>query len=271
MPDTTGSSDDDSPGPINVTDIDFITEECIARIMLNRPRSRNAIRSQTLDEIDAAREFVEGAPDRSVLMVGANGDMFSSGADLSEVSGYIKRNERSEIKKFITKWHRTLNGIHTSGVPVVGIVDGDALAGGLELLLVCDIVVASMDAAFGDQHVNVNLIGAGGAANRLARIIGPRRAKQLLLTGEKISADTAYEWGLVNAVVEGNQSVREFGSELANQIANHHPEALRKQKELVNISLQTSLPSGLEIERKMALEYIFSDAAAEGITNFLDE
>jgi enoyl-CoA hydratase len=160
------------------------------------------------------------------------------------------------------------DALDDASVSVVASVDGQALAGGFEMVAACDLVVAGTEAAFGDQHVNVNLIPGGGNTQRLPRLIGRRRAKELMFTGDTIDSTTAQEWGLVNRVADGPASLT-VGRELAGQIASKRAEAIQRMKELTNEGVEIPLGQALSLERDAAALHIASDAARDGLDRFV--
>lgn len=248
-----------------LTDVRYEVRDGFAEIVLDRPEKLNAIRPRTLTDLDEARERAEGDDDVRAILIAGAGDGFSAGADLSAVR--MLMDDQAGIEQFLRSWHGTYDSLADTSLPTVACVDGRALAGGLELVLVCDLAVASPDARFGDQHVNVNLIPGGGGSQRLPRIVGRRRAKELMLTGETISAETAVEWGLANRV---EADPRDATRELARRLADHHPVALARAKELVDAGMDLSLEDGLGLELETAVRHLLSDAAEEGLEEFLD-
>lgn len=252
-------------------DIEYSVEDGLAEIVIDRQEKGNTLRPETLAEVDEARASAEADDDVRVLALRTAGDkFFSSGADLNSVLPIIESDDSDAVVEFNEQWHRVYDSFENSDLPVIAGVSGQALAGGLELTLVCDLVVATPEATFGDQHINFNLIGGGGATQRLPRIVGVRRAKELLLTGDAISAETAKEWGLVNRITEEGEPLADAVADLGKQIAGHHPVALRRQKHLANESLRSGLEEGLKLERETANVHLMSSATKEGLQKFLD-
>lgn len=266
-------SEDDSQaaGSGGFEDIEYSVEEGLAEIVIDRQEKGNTLRPETLAEVDDARARAEADDDVRVLAIRTAGDrFFSSGADLNSVLPIIESEDSDAVVEFNEQWHRVYDSFENSPLPVIAGVSGQALAGGLELTLVCDLVVATPEARFGDQHINFNLIGGGGATQRLSRIVGVRRSKELLLTGDSISAETAKEWGLVNRITDEDETLEGAVADLGKQIAGHHPVALERQKYLANESMRTTLDDGLKLEREMANIHLMSSAAKEGLQKFMD-
>lgn len=253
------------------TDIAYSTDGRVAEILVERGDKGNTLRPETIEEIDSARERAEDAEDIGALVIRTEGDrFFSTGADLNSVLPMIEEGDSDGVSEFNANWHAAYRRIEQSELPIVAGVSGQALAGGFELMLVCDQVVATEGARFGDHHLKYNLIGGGGSTQRLPRIVGPRRAKELLLTDKTISAEKALDWGLVNKAVDEDDSLADEVIEYAEDIAKHHPLALKRQKHLANQSLELSLESGLKLEQETANVHLMSSAVQEGLQEFMD-
>ena len=149
----------------------------IARVVLNRPAQLNAISPELLEDLDRACAVVERDPDVRVVTLTGAGRVFCAGADLKAVRALVGDPER--WSGFLRLWHRVFNRIEALPVPVVAGVHGLALAGGLELTLVADLVVLDAAARLGDQHANFGLVAGGGGSQRLPRLVGARRAKEI--------------------------------------------------------------------------------------------
>jgi enoyl-CoA hydratase len=167
-------------------------------------------------------------------------------------------------------WHRVFDRIEALPVPVIAGVHGLALAGGLELVLVADLVVADEAARLGDQHANFGLVAGGGGSQRLPRLIGARRAKELMLLGGWLTAPEALAWGLVNRVVPAG-TVAPAVEELATALAAGSGSANRTVKALVARAFDTGLAEGLELERRLVAEHMRSGDAAEGLRAFAEK
>lgn len=155
-------------------------------------------------------------------------------------------------------------------MPVIAGVHGMALAGGLELTMVADLVIADEEAKLGDQHANFGLVAGGGGTQRLPRLIGLRRAKELMLLGQWLSAREALDWGLINRAVPEGQ-LREKLNELASQLASLSVSANRTVKMLANRGLDLRLADGLELEIRTVGEHIQSTDAREGLRAFVEK
>jgi enoyl-CoA hydratase len=167
-------------------------------------------------------------------------------------------------------WHRVFDRVEALPVPVVAGVHGLALAGGLELVLVADLVVADAEARLGDQHANFGLVAGGGGSQRLPRAVGTRRAKELMLLGGWLGAAEAQAWGLVNRVVPAG-TVAAAVEALAVELAAKSASAARTVKALVNRAFDTDLASGLDMERHLAAAHMRGPDAAEGLRAFIEK
>ena len=244
----------------------FEKEEGAARIILNRPEALNAISSELISELGVAVDDAEKDESIKVIVIAAKGRAFSAGADLKGMRGILS--SPYELEKFIRSWHRTFNKLEESTKVVICAVQGIALAGGLELVNVCDIVIVSDQAKLGDQHANFGLIPGGGNTQRLPRIVGSRKAKELLLTGDWLSATEAERIGLVNKVVPADKLEEAINEMVDKVIKNKSPLAAKAIKNLVNKGMQVDLYSALELEIQAVLNHFRSEDIAEGIGAF---
>jgi len=240
----------------------------IARVTLNRPDRLNAINPELLQDLDHACDAVEADAAVRVVTLTAAGRTFCAGADLRAVKELSPDAQRWGA--FMGLWHRVFDRIEALPVPVIAGVHGLALAGGLELLLVADLVVADEGAQLGDQHANFGLVAGGGGSQRLPRLIGARRAKELMLLVGWLSAAEALEWGIVNRVVPAGTVVKAV-EEMAATLAAGSGSANRTVKALVNRAFDTDLAEGLELERRLVAQHMRSADAAEGLRAFAEK
>jgi enoyl-CoA hydratase/carnithine racemase len=164
-------------------------------------------------------------------------------------------------------WHRVFDRVERLPMPVIAGVHGLALAGGLELTLVCDLVVADEEARLGDQHANFALVAGGGGSQRLPRLIGARRAKELMLLGGWLSGRQALEWGLVNRVAPAG-TVDAVTRALAAELAGKSGAASRAVKHLVDRGLDLELRDGLALEKDTVAAHMRTEDAAAGLRAF---
>jgi enoyl-CoA hydratase len=253
---------------MDLATVKFGVDGGIARVVLNRPAQLNAISPTLLQDLDRVCDEVERNPAVRAMTLTAAGRAFCAGADLTavrELSPHpVKWNE------FMHLWHRVFNRVEALPVPVVAGVHGFALAGGLELALVVDLVVADESARLGDQHANFGLVAGGGGSQRLPRLIGARRAKELMLLGGWLSAAQSLEWGLVNRVARAGRLEAEV-DELATSLADKSPSGNRTVKALVDRGLDMDLGKGLALELELVAEHMRSADAAEGLRAFAEK
>ena len=253
---------------MDLTTVTYQAEHGIARVVLNRPQQLNAISPALLRDLWAVCEAIESDPSVKVATLTANGRAFCAGADLRTVKEVAL--DPAKWSVFIEQWHRVFDRIEALPVPVIAGVHGLALAGGLELLLVADLVVADAEAQLGDQHANFGLVAGGGGSQRLPRLIGARRAKELMLLGGRLGAQQALDWGLVNRVAPAGQLVAAV-DEVAAARVKLSGSASRTVKALVNRGSDMDLATGLAIEREMAGAHMRSGDATEGLSAFAEK
>jgi enoyl-CoA hydratase len=240
----------------------------VARLILNRPAQLNAVSPELLEDLDRACAAVEGDPTVVVVMLTAAGRAFCAGADLRVVQQLAPDPVR--WREFMARWRQVYDRVERLPVPVIAGVHGMVLAGGLELTLVCDLVIAEATARLGDQHANFGLVAGGGGSQRLPRLIGARRAKELMLLGGWLSAQEALAWGLVNRVVPAGQ-VETVVRELARELAGKSGAASRVVKRLVDRGLDLPLPQALDLEGEEVARHMRGADAAEGLRAFLEK
>jgi len=248
-----------------VSAVRCIRDAGVAHIVLDRPAQLNAISPELLHDLDAACATIEADADvRAVALTGA-GRVFCAGADLRVVEDIAP--DPDGWRAFMDLWHRVFDRIERLPPPVIAGVHGLALAGGLELILVCDLVVADEAARLGDQHANFGLVAGGGGSQRLPRLIGARRAKELMLLGGWLDARQARDWGLVNRVVPTG-TVEAATLALARDLAEKSGAASRTVKLLVDRGLDVDVRTGLALEKRTVAEHMRTDDAAAGLRAF---
>ncbi len=247
------------------TNIVFEKNEGIARITLNRPDVLNALNLRSYQEISDAISQVEYDAETRVVIIGSTGRAFCAGADLGDIGALVGTpGGREELRRLVITGNNTYNAIEQCSRPVIVAIQGMALAGGLELVASCDIAIADRDARLGDQHSNFGAIPGGGDSQRLPRLIGIRKAMELLLTGDWISGSEAERLGLVNRAVPAAE-LESTVMELAKKLAKRNPGALRTIKNLVHQGMQSPLWVGLELEKANLLYQFTTADTQEGI------
>lgn len=255
--------------PANQLDLgtDLLTEVRGAAmwVTLNRPRVLNALNAGIVTGIEQALDYVESTDAiRAFVITGAE-STFCAGADL----GFLNK-AGSAIPEFLRSLGRLMHRLEASPLPVIAAVNGDAVAGGLELVLCCDLVYAAKGARFGDGHANYGLLPGGGGSVRLPRRIGATRAKHLLFTGEFLAAEELAAAGLVNKVVGRDELVAAVDL-LVDSLARKSPLGLRRMKQLINDGLDQPVSTGLRLELLAGDAHGFSHDMTEGISAFIEK
>ena len=240
----------------------------LAWITLDRPEAMNSMSPQMVADLSAALDIVECHRDLRCLAIRGTGKAFCAGADLKAVKAFgDAEDEASAVRAFLGRANALLRRIEQFPLPVVAAVNGLALAGGLEIVLVCDVVLAAEDAKFGDAHARHGLVPGWGGSVRLPRKIGANRAKWMMFTAEMVSASTMAEWGLVHEVVPG-AGLDAAVQALAARLADKSPLGLRRMKQLVDDGLQQPLDVALRNERVMVEAHNHSHDRREGLEAF---
>lgn len=225
-------------------------EESIALISLNRPRQLNAISNEMSIGLLEAFEMVSASENVVVAILTGAGKAFSVGVDLIELShnSGLMQNDTLGVDAPITK------AMASCSKPIIAAVNGFAVTGGFELALACDFIYASASAKFADTHAQVGLIPGGGLSQKLPRLIGINRAREVSFTGKYISSAKACEWGMVNEVFPDDKLM---GSviDVARQISTSVPSALYKIKSLMNSGWEMPLGEGLRMEGETAIAH----------------
>lgn len=243
------------------------TDGAVLTLTINRPDKLNALNKSILDALDDAIEAA--AKDDSVRVIvlrGAGDKAFVAGADISEFSGY----RPADAARMSARGQRLFRRIETLGKPVIAVLDGFALGGGLELAMACTLRLASTEAKLGQPEINLGLIPGYGGTQRLARLAGRGAALDLCLTGEMIDAGRARELGIVNRVHEPGE-LDEAVARLAGRLSKGPPEAMRAIIEAVHVGADCAMEAALEYEtRQFALCFATEDMR-EGVDAFLDK
>ncbi|MCK5588069.1 MAG: enoyl-CoA hydratase/isomerase family protein, partial [Candidatus Lokiarchaeota archaeon] len=212
----------------------------IGIITINRPKALNAFNNEVLDEFNNLLDEIEKDNRIKVVIITGEGERtFCAGADLVE----IKNSAKEEFLQFIENGQTLMRKIETIKKPFIAAINGFALGGGLELALACDIRIASENAKLGTPEVGVGLIPGWGATQRLPKVIGLGRAKELILTGVHITAKDAENIGLVNKVVVPEELIN-TAKEMAQKIAGNAPVAVKLAKSTVNVAFDVNIDEG---------------------------
>jgi len=236
----------------------------IAHIELNRPAKLNALDLGVLDQLTRHLDTVEGNPDVRAVVLSGKGRCFCAGADLLVVESAI---DAGRFDEFLHRWHEVFARIERCTVPTIAAVHGMALAGGFELMQVCDLVVAGDATRIGDQHAKFGLFPGGGRTQRLPRLIGRRAATWMLLSGEAVSPQRALDLGLVNEVVAEDAVVKR-AHDLAQIVSERSTLASQAIKDVLRRTRDVDLESGIRIELEQAVAHMASSDAAKGLQAF---
>ena len=242
----------------------------VAVVTLNRPDRMNTLGSTM--KPDLARAFFELARNddqvRAVLITGSGDKSVCAGADIKERATDVVRGTEYFVRQKAT--HELFRNIEEFEKPVIAAINGVALGGGLEIALCCDLRIAASHARFGLPEIKLGVIPAAGGTQRLPRLVGEARAKELILTADLVDAETALRYGLVSRVVP-QAELMTAALELSQRIAQHPPLAVRFAKRAINRGMQTDLDSGLEYERYAAAMIVDSEDRIEGMRAFVEK
>ena len=240
-------------------------ETGVSLITLNRPKALNALNSELFRELNQA--LAEADADESVgaMVLTGSEKAFAAGADIKEMQS--KTFAETFKTNFLANW-----SMSTIRKPVIAAVSGFALGGGCELALMCDIILASPTAKFGQPEINLGVIPGGGGSQRLTHAIGKSRSMELILTGRMINAQEAERWGLVSRVVgEGEGVVVKEATEMAKLIASKGQVSVQAGKEVVNAAYEMTLAQGLNYERRVFHGLFATNDQKEGMGAFVEK
>lgn len=239
----------------------------IGVLSINRPKALNALNWDTLKDLG---NFVENdlpKEELRVLIITGEGDKaFVAGADIAQMS----QMSASDFREYVDYAHKTFDLIENSPHPSIAAVNGYALGGGCELALACDIRIASEKAKLGFPEVKLGIFPGWGGSQRTTRIMGNAKAKELIFTGEMISAEEALRMGLVERVVPHDVVMKE-AKDLAESIAQRAPLAVSAAKKAINTGSEMDLDKALELEKELIISCFDTDDRAEGMKAFLEK
>jgi enoyl-CoA hydratase/carnithine racemase len=240
----------------------------VAVLLIDREARRNALSRETLLSFGRlGRECVADPSVRAIVITGAGDKAFCAGADLKERQGMTPDDVRVQVGLYRSE----LGVLDRSPKPVIAAINGVAFGGGLELALVCDLRVASASAELALPETTLGIIPGAGGTQRLPRIVGEARAKEMILLGRKLSAHEALAWGLVNRVAPGGTSVLDDALAWIEPIANGAPIAQSAALRAVDASYDVTLEHGLELERVFYDETLRSEDRVEALRAFAEK
>ena len=244
----------------------FEQKNQIGIITINRPKALNALNSTVLDELNEVLDSVDLDVVRCLILTGAGEKSFVAGADIGEMSNLTK----AEGEAFGKKGNDVFRKLETFPIPVIAAINGFALGGGCEISMSCDIRICSENAVFGQPEVGLGITPGFGGTQRLARLVSPGMAKQLIYTARNIKADEAYRIGLVNAVYPQEELMAQ-AEKMANGIAKNAPIAVRNCKKAINDGLDVTMVEALVIEEKLFGDCFETEDQKYGMAFFLDK
>ena len=249
--------------------MEFITYEVegqIGIITINRPKALNALNRTVLEELDKTLDAVDQETVRCLILTGAGEKSFVAGADIGEMSTLTK----AEGEAFGKKGNDVFRKLETFPIPVIAAVNGFALGGGCEISMSCDIRICSENAVFGQPEVGLGITPGFGGTQRLARIVGTGKAKEMIYGARNIKAEEAYRIGLVNNVYPAEE-LMPAAKKLASTIARNAPIAVRNCKRAINEGLQVDMDQAIVIEEKLFGDCFETHDQKEGMSAFLEK
>ena len=244
----------------------------IAKLVLNRPKA-NAMGAQFMREFQECLSVLEEKTDssslpsfspRCVILTSSNDKVFCAGADLKERAAMTL----DEAEQCVDMLRSTMERVARLPMPVLASIEGVAVGGGLELALAADIRIASTDAALGLPETSLAIIPGAGGTQRLSRLVGVARAKELIWTGRRIGGQEAFDYGLVQKVVSPGQALQS-SLEIANRIASHGPIAIQAAKEAIDSGIrETDMDNALKVERRCYAKTLPTQDRLEGLVAF---
>jgi enoyl-CoA hydratase len=241
-------------------------EKGIAKLTLNRPKHLNVLNMETLNELDTVlTSIAENESVKVVIFNSASDKVFTAGADIKHMS--VQDSEGA--KKFAELGHRIARKLETMPQPVIMMINGFAMGGGTEFACACDIRIASEKAVLAQPEIDIGVIPGWGGTQRLARIVGPAKAKELIYTGKRVDAYEALEIGLVNQVVPVDR-IDKATEAMAEMLASKSRIALTAAKRAINKTYEVPIEPGLEYEIDEWAKLFDTHDQKEGMKAFLE-
>lgn len=240
----------------------------IARLILNRPETKNAISRQMLSLFHEHINKLQHEKRLTALVISSGvPKVFCSGADLKERATM----KPEEVGPFVSSLRELIMKLYHFPSPTIAAIDGVALGGGLELSLACDIRLASSSSKVGLVETKLGIIPGGGGTQTLARVVGMAKAKELIFTGKVLSGEEAERVGLVNCVVPSASELEEKIQDMADQISSNGPIALRMAKSAVNVGCELPIETAMSVERNCYAQIIPTKDRLEGLLAFKEK
>ncbi len=239
----------------------------LCTVRVNRPQALNALNPEVLLELATFAHEINKNPEiKAVILTGAGEKAFVAGADIAA----MKEMTSLQAKEFCDLGHRVMKMIESAHKPVIAAVNGFCLGGGLELALSCDFIYASENAKLGLPEVNLGIFPGFGGTQRLSRLIGKNKAKELIFTAKMLSAQEAKEWGILNKVTSSADLLKEVES-TAREMMKKGPIAIQLAKQAVNQGTDLDINSGLAIEKALFPTIFSTEDKLEGVSAFLEK
>ena len=236
----------------------------VGLVRLNRPQAMNALNNQLMRELMDALEAFDKNDDIGAMVITGNEKAFAAGADIKEMAD-------KSIQQMMDRDHIAVFGrIHTFKKPVIAAVSGWVLGGGCEIALSCDMIVASESAKFGQPEINIGVIPGAGGTQRLTHAVGKAIAMEMILNDRRLTAQEAYQFGLVNRVVPVEGHLEE-ALKLAEEIASRAPVAVYAAKRMINQSYERFLADGLIEEKQVFYNLFATEDQKEGMKAFVEK
>lgn len=236
----------------------------VATIRIDRPDSLNALNVETLEALEGVLDEADDA--RALVVTGAGDDAFVAGADI----GYMRDLSTEEAQAYAELGHRVCDAIESHPAPSIAAVNGYAFGGGNELALACDFRIASENAVMGQTEIDLGIVPGWGGTQRLARLVGDRAARRMILLGERLDAEAAAEIGLVGEVVP-QEELDAVVREMAERLAAKPRFALAAAKESLNLVHETDLSTGLAYEKRLWSGLFGTRDQREGMEAFVED
>jgi enoyl-CoA hydratase len=241
-----------------------LKEKGYAVVQLNRPEVLNALNMGVMEELVQVLESLDGDDTIRCIILTGNEKAFAAGADINEMA------EATSVEMLIRDQFSRWDKIRKIKKPLIAAVGGYALGGGCELTMLCDIIIASDTAKFGQPEINIGVMPGAGGTQRLTRAVGKYRAMEMVLTGKLITSEEAFAAGLVNKIVPAELLLSE-AEHIAALIASKPPVAVRLAKEAILKAFDTTIETGLELERKNFYLLFATEDQQEGMKAFLEK
>ncbi|HEY4533082.1 MAG TPA: enoyl-CoA hydratase-related protein [Fusobacterium sp.] len=246
--------------------VKYQQEGFVGVVTIDRPKALNALNSQVLEELDKIFDAVDLQKTRVIVLTGAGEKSFVAGADIAEMYSLSQK----EAEEFGRRGNKIFRKIETFPIPVIAAINGFVLGGGCEIAMSCDIRICSDNALFGQPEVGLGITPGFGGTQRLARLIGQGKAKEVIFACKNMKAEEAFSVGLVNAVYPLVDLMPE-AMKLANKIAKNAPIAVRMCKEAINGGYDLAMDEAVDLESKLFAQCFETEDQREGMKAFLEK